>query len=95
MKTEDLLIKLELSLHSPNVRASKEELESLLSEDFLEIGASGEIYRREEIIKRLPNDISPEIYATDFEFRELSPGIVQLIYKSKSLVSRSDTCYAI
>ena len=96
MDTKVLLIELEISLHSPIVRKSRRRLETLLSNECLEIGASGKIYGKNEIIDALLEEKETnEIQATDFEFRELSPGIAQLIYKSKNKLNDEKIRYTI
>ena len=96
MDTEALLIELEDSLHSSMVRKSKVKLESLLSNDFMEIGASGRVYGKVDIIRALlETNTTYEIESTDFEFRQLSPGIAQLVYKSKSKQKGAENRYAI
>jgi len=47
------LIKLEKELHDPAVRKSKKRLGELLHESFVEIGRSGEIYNRADILASL------------------------------------------
>ena len=46
MEMLELLTSLEKKLHSFNVRTSKEKLNILLSEEFIEIGAAGKLYRK-------------------------------------------------
>ena len=50
---EDLIkevIDLEIYSLSPKARGSKEELKKLLSENFIEYGVSGKIYRKLDIV---------------------------------------------
>lgn len=78
------IIEKELSLLSPEVRRSKEKLTSLLSQEFLEIGASGRTFRLDEVLSELPEESNYSAHAQDFEFRALSEDLVQLIYRSSS-----------
>jgi hypothetical protein len=73
-----------LALHTPAVRNSRDKLESLLSDDFMEIGSSGKTYDREQIINSLLKEVPGEINAKDFELRKLSDELSQLIYRSES-----------
>jgi hypothetical protein len=58
---------LELSLLKPEVRSSKEALDKLLAEDFIEIGTSGATYTKQDILERLPNNTDSVDYTvTDF-----------------------------
>ncbi len=46
--------RLELSLLTPEVRSSPEALDKLLTDDFVEYGASGNKYTKADILERLP-----------------------------------------
>jgi hypothetical protein len=95
MDIKVLLVELEVSLHSPMVRKSRQKLESLLSNECLEIGASGKVYGKNEIIDALLKDNeTSEIQATDFEFLEYCPGVAQLIYKTRHDI-KNEVQYAI
>lgn len=78
----NLLVELELSLHTSVVRGSSNKLESLLSDDFMEIGASGRMRGKDQTIRDLLTEDSSDIRANDFELRTLSNDVAQLIYKS-------------
>ncbi|SEI16716.1 hypothetical protein SAMN05216228_103127 [Rhizobium tibeticum] len=75
---------LEQRLFEPEVRNSRPALESLLSPDFREIGASGGLYLYEDIIVALlgePPD-GPTRTLTDFEMRLLSPDLALVTYRA-------------
>jgi hypothetical protein len=74
---------LELRLLQPQVRASAEQLERLLDADFIEFGASGRRYQRQQIIAALVAEPELEIQVRDFECVPLAPGLVQLRYISR------------
>jgi hypothetical protein len=80
----NLLMELEVSLHSPEVRNSRDKLDALLSDDFIEIGASAATYNKQQIINSLLNEMPAEIKAKDFEYRKLSNDLSLLIYGSES-----------
>jgi len=84
MNLRDLIVSLEKSLHAEQVRHSKTKLACLLHDEFMEIGASGRIFDKKKIIKNLSSEESYNVLASDFEFVQLSPEIVQLRYKSVS-----------
>ena len=48
----------------------------------MEIGASGTVYNKEQIITSLLNEIPGEISATGFEYRKLCNELAQLVYRS-------------
>jgi len=82
MEILELLIGLETKLHSYNVRSSIEKLKLLLSDEYMEIGASGKIYNKKETIDLLVSSKPYEIAATDFTLNQLSSELMQLIYRA-------------
>ena len=73
---------LEERLLKPAVRASAEELEQLLADDFLEFGSSGRIFDRDEVIRYLLNEPPLKIAAVEeFSIIELSPDVVLATYQ--------------
>ena len=87
---------LEVELHHPGVRCSRERLEELLHPDFHEVGRSGRAYSRETIVNFLAAQESQPAVASDaFSVSELSPGVALLSYRSahvdqgKSLVNHT------
>jgi hypothetical protein len=82
----DFLIDLEKSLHRGSIRRSREKLNELLRDDFIEIGASGKIYNKDQIIEALLNETPFTINASDFELRLFSEDIAQLKYKTQNIV---------
>ena len=78
-------IELELALLTPEVRRSRLRLEGLLDPDFREIGASGRLWSRAEMIEALSNqddDVTEPIQAVDFIGTSLGPDLVLLTYVS-------------
>jgi hypothetical protein len=78
----DELIVLELKCLKPEVRASRDELDKLLAEDFLEIPSTGLAYDKAQALSRIPNEASPIFNLQDFKFRSFSDSLAQLIYKA-------------
>lgn len=75
----------ELRLLDPAVRSSADLLAQLLHPEFTEIGASGRLWTRSEIIVSLVEDSrksTEPIKATDMAGRLLAPGVVHLTYVS-------------
>ncbi|MGS0674162.1 nuclear transport factor 2 family protein [Shewanella sp. 125m-1] len=81
-KLENLLVELELYLQKPEVRASRAELERLLSDDFLEFAASGYSFGKAEVLARLPDERMPLIETSQFAVRELAPDVCQVTYRA-------------
>ncbi|MBM7074006.1 DUF4440 domain-containing protein [Shewanella sp. 202IG2-18] len=79
---ESEIIKLEESLFSDEVRASKIKLEQLIADEFIEVASSGIRFGKKEVLERLPTEAAPEIQATDYEVRQLADDSVMLLYQS-------------
>jgi hypothetical protein len=78
----DTLIELELKCLKPEVRASSDELDKLLAEDFLEIPSTGLAYDKAQALERIPYEDSPIYNLQEFKLRHLSDSVGQLIYKA-------------
>lgn len=76
------LVELELYLLKSDVRASPEELNLLIHDDFQEFGASGISFGKREVLERLPKEKCPQFCATSFELRMLSKDLAQLLYRA-------------
>ena len=87
----DLLVDMERGLHRKSIRRSKEKLNELLHDNFEEIGSSGKIYNKDQIIEELFNETPFTINASDFELRMFSEDIAQLKYKIKNTASNTLT----
>lgn len=78
--------KLEISLHQRNVRSNATALELLIHPLFLEVGYSGQMYNRESVVQALVahkgTDLSSTIWSQNFEFIDLAPSIIQVVYLS-------------
>ena len=74
---------LEVELHHPGVRCSRERLEQLLHPEFHEVGRSGRTYNRETIVNFLASQGSqPVIRSEEFSVALLAPGVALLTYRS-------------
>jgi len=87
---------LEVELHHPGVRCSRERLEQLLHPQFHEVGRSGRAYSRETIVDFLAaQESQPVVLSEAFSVSELGPGVALLNYRSaqveqgKSLVNHT------
>ena len=85
MSTTDLLIKLEKELQTAASRSSRERLNSLLSDNFIEIGSSGIIRDKNQTIDLLLNSKAYDIQAMNFRLTPLSPDTMQLIYSTQEI----------
>lgn len=79
----DELRALEVELHHPGVRCSRERLLQLLHPDFHEVGRSGARYTRDTVIDFLAAQAAPpDVVPTRFAVRQVAPGCAQLTYRS-------------
>ena len=84
---KELLLELEEKLLKPEIRASKEELTNILSEDYFEFGSSGKVLYKNENI----NDVSLSVVRmklSDFEIHPLSEEIVLTTYRIYNEVNK-------
>ena len=74
---------LEVELHHPGVRCSRERLELLLHPEFHEVGRSGRSYNRETIVNFLAaQESQPVVASEEFSVSLLGPGVALLTYRS-------------
>jgi hypothetical protein len=70
--------------HRPEFSGSREGLESMIAEDFWEVGASGRRYSRAYVLKTLAtrekNPIEDHWQTSEFHCRELAPDLYLLTY---------------
>ena len=76
-----LIIDLEKQLLNPELRKSEAKLGQLLSDDFVEFGASGRIIDKNEVLERLPKENPVHYEAFDFHAVQLANDVVQLRFK--------------
>ncbi len=79
---ESELLLLEQSLLKPDTRKSIELLGNLLSDDFMEIGSSGMVYTKEDVIKAMLIETSVNFELEDFRVNLLSDEIALVTYKA-------------
>ncbi len=75
-----MLQKLEESLLNPSIRRSKEDLNNLLSDDFIEITSSGKMYDKKQIINALLEEENISFKLQDFKIKNLSKTLVLVSY---------------
>lgn len=77
---------LEEALHRPEIRRSREAVEDLLAEGFMEFGASGRVYERATIIDQLAeqsDDNDGELLASNYALKPISNDAVLLTYETE------------
>jgi len=82
---------LETMLLKPEVRSSREELDKLLADDFIEFGSSGSVYRKPNTLANLTTNTDKVVYeVSDFEAKELSENFVLTTFKTKRTINDID-----
>jgi hypothetical protein len=81
-ETVALIRRLEEALLVPEVRKSAAQIAALLADEFVEIGSSGRIYDKDQIIGQLQQESGEESLRTvsDFTARELADGLILVTY---------------
>ena len=86
MKTVDeILLANEERLLLTAVRSSPDALSSLIADDFFEIGSSGKIYTKQEVIEVLKNEPAFEGTISDFRTVPLTKEIVLVTYRMEEI----------
>jgi hypothetical protein len=82
-ETVALIRRLEEALLAPEVRKSSAQIAALLADEFVEIGSSGRIYDKDQIIGQLQQESGEESLRTvsDFTARELADGLILVTYR--------------
>ncbi len=84
--TLDGIKSLEERLHLPEIRRSREALEKLLADDFLELGASGTVYDRASIIDLLAQEAGideGELKTANYYLKSISSDAFLLTYETE------------
>ncbi|WP_341501616.1 nuclear transport factor 2 family protein [Gallaecimonas sp. GXIMD4217] len=77
------LIALEKRLFEANARLSREQLDELLADDFIEFPSTAVPFDKAHALKRLPGETPPHIEAWDFRVRQLAPTLAQITYQAR------------
>jgi hypothetical protein len=80
-----LLCELEKKLHRPETRASADAVAGLLADEFIEFGASGQIWTRQQVIDGLARDRTThaegEHDGSEFRVHWLAEGVALVTYR--------------
>ncbi|MCW8870379.1 MAG: nuclear transport factor 2 family protein [Proteobacteria bacterium] len=89
------LCSLEKQIHSPKVRTDLDKLKELLHDEFKEIGRSGKVYNKSDVLNQLADQKkSPEIISEEFHFKSLSDLIFLVTYRSYQQVNEKKSHWA-
>jgi hypothetical protein len=75
------IYKLEDRLLQPEVRRSKEEITTILADDFVEFGSSGRIFDKIQVVEGLPHSPTVPMIIEDFQVKVLSSNVVLATYR--------------
>ncbi len=79
----DTLRRLEVETHQPHVRADPLKLEQLLHANFWEVGRSGTVYSRDDVLAEFNDHPSPyPVWSQDFRMELLTEDLALLAYRS-------------
>ncbi len=82
----EVFYNLETSLHKKEIRNSREKVEALIADDFVEFGKSGDVFNKKDIIDQLEKEnVDLQINVSDFLAKELSPEVVLVTYTANML----------
>lgn len=81
MDQVDLIIQLEKDLLTDIVRNDVTKLNLLISDSFKEIGSTGSIYSKQDLIEKLPGSIIGYVEASGWSAEFLSEGICMVNFK--------------
>ena len=82
LSLEKHIRQLEEELLSPEVRSSLERMEAVLAEDFLEIGLSGRIYAKKQVLQALLSEPEVHYEVMDFTMRPLAGEVLLVTYRT-------------
>ena len=86
MHVTDYLLQLEASLLSPAVRANYDELNRLIADDFIEVGASGRRFGKADVLFRLPTEHGASVNALNMNVRMLAATVGMVTFHTTRLV---------
>ncbi len=90
MDIKETIFELENKLLQPNIRKSKESLNDLISDDFIEFGSSGAVYKKKDVLNNLPASSEIKFIMTDFEVNALSSDVVQSTFKTEKINTQTN-----
>lgn len=71
---------LERALLDPAIRADRARLDTLIAEDFLEIGASGAVFGKAEVLARLPVESDVAFEALPMRVQRVGADVARVLY---------------
>ncbi len=76
------LLRCELELLTPEVRRNRRSVSTLLAPDFKEIGASGKVWSRKQVLDLLATEDFAPLVMENFACRLIERNVVQVTYRT-------------
>ncbi|SDK37816.1 hypothetical protein SAMN04488540_1299 [Ferrimonas sediminum] len=83
LELEPHIVALEKRLFCHSTRRHPEQLAFLIHPDFIEVSAAGQRFGLAQVLERVPNEVPPLIDAREFQVRQLSASLCQVLYRVK------------
>lgn len=87
-----VLEELELALLDPAGRADASLLDRLISNDFVEVGASGRTFGKGDVLARLPLERGVSFHAEHISVNLISPTVGLVTYTAQRIADGSTVC---
>lgn len=71
---------LERALLDPAIRADRSRLDRLIADDFLEIGASGAVFGKAEVLARLPEESGIAFEVLSMRVQRIGADVARVLY---------------
>jgi hypothetical protein len=78
---DEMLLRFEQKLARIGSKISAEDASLLIAEDFVEFGASGQVWSKAEIVQEMAEWMPNEAVIESFRVRDLSPAVCLVTYK--------------
>lgn len=95
MEISETLRELETSLLHSAVRRNSARVGELLAEEFCEIGRSGRVYSRMEILDLLADEEEIQVEMSEFVCRAVAAGVALVTYRSDRLQAGGEALVAL
>jgi len=89
MDISELIKAFELELLQPEIRKSTERLDELIADEFLEIGESGKLYDKQDILTALPTQMGIKFSLSNFKATEISSDVVRATFQLEKEITDS------
>jgi hypothetical protein len=82
---EAIVMRLEQELLEPATRVDVARVNALLAEDFCEVGASGLVFGKSEVLSWLPSEFGKSFSVSSMQVATLSEGVMLVTYRAEKV----------